>query len=581
MKNFDMGDLFDSIIQEGMQDVYSRLDDSIEDFATQKVFNGKDLLYPTQKAIIKAYNREPLSDIEKELINLWKEDDRTTYKEGRDYQHVVIEGGRRMGKSMILAIICLYELDKLISLDNPAQHFGLLPNSPIALFVIAQSLDQVKNTLFAGIKGFAEQSTYFKSLEKSGVIEMLQTEIRCKSKNIGLYAGHTNSKALVGYSIKLLVLDEVARFEIDENGDSKADYIWKNVGASVNTFGKEGRKIAISSAWQPNDKIEQLWNMCKRDTTMLGFRFRTWDVNLHPSFSESTLKQSSDYIQDPIRASLEYEGVRIENQGAFFNRETVKRAIRGESCIDIQQIEIDKRGGSGSIRYYSGIQINLLDTAPADLVSFAHVDYGIKKDMAAFVVCSPKYSTETEQWIIQVNAIVAWKPYIDTKGRKRIVDFQNCEQVIERVCDARNVRKLTFDSFQSQSSIQNLHSKGIETHEMSTSRTMQASYYALTRKLIDQDRLILPQEGFTSTQAEQDLACIIQKPNGQITHETGYKDIPDGIVNCVWNCHEYLVVSGLMTDTVITLNKVPNIHQSQLSKTYSRQAVLEKLKRIK
>lgn len=562
--NIDLLSIFDDIIQEGMSDVYSRLDPSIVDFATQKLFNGKDLLYPTQKAILKMYNREPLNEYEKTLVADWKDDDRTTYKEGRVYQHIVIEGGRRMSKSMLLAVVCLYELDKLISLPDPASHYGLLPGSPIALFVISQSLQQVKDTLFAGIRGFAEQSIYFKAMERSKKIEILQTEIRCRSKNVGLYAGHTNSKALVGYSIKLLILDEVARFDIDEFGNSKADHIWDNVGRAVNTFGKEGRKIAISSAWEPNDKIQQLWNMCKKDTSMLGFRFRTWDVNLHPEFTEAKLKSSSDYIQDPLTSALEYEGIRIEKQGSFFSQESIIQVTNGESCVDVQQIPID-RTTANSTRYYAGIRLDIIEKIDPSLYSFAHIDYGVKKDMSAFSVCKPHFFDEKGQWGIKIDGIITWRPYTDDKGKKRIVDFINCEDIMEEVCDARNVRKLSFDSFQSVASIQRLHTKGIETIEMSTSQQSQIGYYSLFRKLVDQGLIILPMEGYTSVQMQQGFACIVQLPNGKITHKSGYKDIPDSIVNCVWNCNQYMTISGMTTGTITNMSRVINEKSTRLT----------------
>lgn len=132
--------------------------------------------------------------------------------------------------STLASIIVLKEFYDLIILDNPQRHYGLIPNSPIALLVMAQSQAQVKETIFSAIRGYAEGSNYFKSLESQGIIEILSEEIRCRSKNISIYAKHTNSKSLVGYTIKAMILDEVARFEtIGESEKNKAFEIWENV----------------------------------------------------------------------------------------------------------------------------------------------------------------------------------------------------------------------------------------------------------------------------------------------------------------------------------------------------------------
>lgn len=712
----------------------------------------------------------------------------------------------------LISIIVLYEFYKLITLESPAKHYKLLPNSPIAIFVISQSQEQVKETLFAQIVGYAKNSYFFKGLERTGKIEILIEEIRCREKNIGVYAKHTNSKSLVGYSLKVLVLDEASRFEMDEYGKSKADDIWENVakgcahrdaylltsegyktygelfdsfdennpptiitydpfsykkgitdrvnlwdnGLSITyaittesgkkeiitpehpllvwgdsplpewieaknlkvgmkvacpkcldlfgsnsdinpcqaylmgvkyplnglddyhtipssilssskevlgsflkgifshrilisdsvsivlnksileviqrellkfnidsyiipqeyllriksvkefyyfindqpisqvesedkivnlnsnfywesiesievlsesstvgitvqdtgiignpilshntrTFGAEGKKIAISSAWEEGDYIEVLYDIACRHNASLGFRLATWQVNLSPEMSEESLKGSDSYIKDPIMAALEYEGIRAPKHGAFFIPSNVRAAMRGTSFLDAVQNPIDIQGKD--LRHYVGVEITRMQSE-YEGTSFMHTDYGIKKDSAATAIC--QLVRINDKWGIKVDGILVWKPYIDrdinNKGIKRIVSFLNVEEVLFSICSNKKVHMCSFDSYQSEYIIQKLHRSGIKTELMSTSIQAQLSYFTLLKNLIDQNLIILPCDSPWSSTLEYELVNLIQKPSGKIDHpRNSSKDLADAVANAVFNCYNYACSTG-------------------------------------
>lgn len=694
-------DFFTEVVSEGLSKLQTTDSVDIINFAESFLFNGETVLFPTQKAILKAFYNEELNEDEQNIINDWIGEDRTTYIPGRKYSNLVFECGRRGGKTTLISIIVLYEFYKLITLESPAKHYNLLPNSPIAIFVISQSQEQVKETLFAQIVGYAKNSYFFKGLEKTGKIEILIEEIRCREKNIGVYAKHTNSRSLVGYSLKVLVLDEAARFEMDEYGKSKADDIWENVakgcahrnallltdkgyrtygelldnfdeynppriitydpytydkgitdrvsiwdnGPSITyeiktesgkketitpehpllvkatnpswikakdlhvgmkvacpkdlsftntstsdrtfnldnnfywesitsieilpssntvgitvqdtgiigndilshntqTFGLEGKKIAISSAWEEGDYIEVLYDISKKHYASLGFRLATWQVNLSPQMSELSLKSSDSYIKDPIMAALEYEGIRAPKHGAFFIPSNVRTAMRGVSSLDAMQIPLTIEGQD--TRHYVGVQINRI-RADNSYPSFMHTDYGVKKDSAATAICH--LVKLDDKWGIQVDAVLMWKPYVDkdssNKGIKRIVSFLNVEEVLYTICSNRNIAMCTFDSYQSEYAIQKLHRSGIRTSLMSTAVQAQLSYFTLLKNLIDQNLLILPCDSPWSSMIEYELINLIQKPSGKIDHpRNSSKDLADAIANSVYNCYTYACSTG-------------------------------------
>lgn len=455
--------------------------------------------------------------------------------------------------STTCSFIILYEFYKLITLEDPAVHYNLLPSSPIHILIFSQTFAQVKETLYAQVKGYAENCNYFKNLEKKGFINILGERIDCPSKNIAIYPKHTkNTESLVGYAIKVLALDEASRFEFDEFGVCKADDIYLNVGRACRTFGDEGYKIAISSAWEENDYIQQLYELSKKDPSTIGFRFRTWDLNLSPHLSEQSLRASDDYIKDPITAALEYEGIRSIKRGQYLISENIEAAFSGISAWDAnyEALDILPQDNSDDIRHYVGVNITRLEQSKDS--SFLHVDYGFKKDSAALACCHT-VKLDNGNLAIQVDGFLVWKPFTDVDSNNiafpRVVSFLDVEDKIIQISRARNVIKCSFDQYNSQGTIQRLHMIGINTIEMSSTNEKQAIYYSVTKQLMDQGLLILPRDNTWTPTAKLELLNLIQYPNGRIDHPNKNsssvgKDIADAIVNCVYNCFYNTVSMG-------------------------------------
>lgn len=541
---FNSNNLFNNLLNEVISS--SEIPVDIIEFAEELIFNGKEKLYPTQKALLKAFYNLPLLESEKKLLLKWFAEDRTTWIEGRFYKNLVVECGRRGSKSTVISLIVLYEFYKLLLLKNPAKHYGLLPNSPISILIISRSFDQVKRTLFAQIKGYAENSDYFKSLENKKIITIQAEGIFCYEKNISIFPAHTQSRSLVGFAIKLLVLDEASRFERDKFGKSKGDDIWSNIGAGTKTFGKEGFKIAISSAWEEKDYIEELYDLAKKEPTTLGFKLRTWDLNISPNVSEAEIKSSEDYIKNPIKGALEYEGIRYKKQGSFFNIDNLKTAVQSISKIDAYPEPFDYTTIAGT-KYLVKLNISRIESLSFDeFPSFIHCDYGVKKDAAAIAIARASNKDKLE---ITIDAYLVWQPYLDrdSKGEviNRIVSLEDVENKIIQICSTRPIGLVSFDSFQSQQTIQKLHSLGILTKEMSTTINSQLDYFNLLNILIDRGQLILPRDSKWSTLAEQELSNLIRLPNNKIDHPRhSSKDLADAIANATYNCYHYLIRNG-------------------------------------
>jgi intein/homing endonuclease len=474
--------------------------------------------------------------------------------------------------STIAAIIALYEFYSLITLPNPARHYKLLPNDPIALFVIAQTLEQVKDTLFAKIRGYAADSYFFKAMQDSGKIEILAETIKCPAKNVAIYAKHTNSPALVGYTLKAMILDEFARFEnkIEDDGTitSAGDHLFSNVGAGVNRFGALGHKVAISSAWCTGDPMERLINDTQADPDTVFFRLRTWDLNKLEAVSRANC--NSDYIKNRVKAELEYEGIRRKLSTGFISAQLCDKACTGFSCIDTLERDKNLEISSETKRYVE-VDITRLEKNTS-IRSFIHVDFSVKRDATALAMCHAIKMAD-DRWGISLDALIRWKPYLDSTGHQRYVSYQNVEDCIIELGKARHASKITFDSFNSESSIQKLHTLGFSTEQMSTARVQQLTYYTTFRDLLSQGLLELPRDSVYISTLITELSEIIVKPNGQVTHNLAGKDMADAVVNAVYACYLDMISSGLTLGTQVqiasiksgNLKNIPNSSNTKLN----------------
>lgn len=347
--------------------------------------------------------------------------------------------------STLGSIIALKEFHDLLTLESPARTYKLLPSSPIAILVVGQSQDQVKETIFSQIKGFAESSLYFQTLKKAKVIEILGTEIRCPNKNIAIYAKHTNTSGLVGYNVKALILDEVARFETNSEGVNTAFEVMDNVGKGGAAFDEHYKSVAISSAWEHGDPIEKMFENAKADYQSIAFKLTTFQLNLSLKKGVSR-KVVSDYAVDYIKSRLEYEGIRYSKLNNLILKDNLERNKLGSSVIDARPTDIDITMPNGQIKRYAGLQVDRIEIAPDFIKSFIHVDPALKKDSAGLAVVSPRIFTDNK-WKISVDGLLKWEPSVDKVGNRRLVSFIDIEEKIEDLIPARNVQRVTFDQW--------------------------------------------------------------------------------------------------------------------------------------
>lgn len=474
-----------------------------------------------QWAILKAFYGLDLTVEEESIIESWKFQERTTWERDHPkFQALVLESGRRSGKTALSAVISCYEFYRLCHLPSPQKHYGIASSTPISILALATSASQAKRTIFAQIAGMFKVCKYFQPLLKQQKIFIGKEAISYDEKMLYIYSGNSQSSSQVGQSVILLLMDEATRFK-DVDGESNALELWSNIGISGINFGEDAKRVAISSAWYEGDSIQKLYESSELDPTWLGFRLRTWDVN--PIYHRENPIIASEYNINPKRAALECEGVRSAAEDAFFDQDEVKRAFTGRSMIRTTQY-IDK---DQLVRH------RLDEVTPADYFSVVHLDPSVVNDAYALAIGhaetrpSDFYSDPT---VVIVDGLIAWKPEPSTA-----VSITNVQEVLFKIHQARPISKVTADHHNSWETLERFRMYGIKSESMYFSQKLQLEMYENLRLLLHEQRLILPNNSVFRNTLLDEMVRIQLEKGRKITHpQHSGKDLCDAVAGVAW-----------------------------------------------
>lgn len=416
------------------------------------------------------------------------------------------------------SLILAYEFYKLCHIPNPQKHYGIGANTPITLLVLATTAEQAKGTIFAQTCGMFRYIRYFQTLITKKLIVIGAEEITYKSKQLSIKSGNSKSSSQVGYSILLLVMDEVARMEGNdsEDGDASALTMWSNLGASGISFGRDARRIALSSAWFEGDPIEKLYDYAKTDPTYIGFRLATWQLN--PKYGRDNPIVASAYNSDPRQAALEYEGIRTGSAVSFFESEEVLACFTGDTFIKTSFAHADRKQ-----------ELKIEKVYPTYSLSCGYLDPAIVKDSYTFAFGRKELNLSGEN-VYFVDGILVWEP--DPEHKVSVIHVQDC---IKLVHEQRRIQALGADHHNSAETVERLNRHGISSTIYTASNAMQVSQYSFAKELMRAGRLVLPKAGPWRNKLQDELTRVQLIRGVKINHPpSGSKDISDAVCGLCW-----------------------------------------------
>lgn len=501
------------------------------------------------------------------------------------------------GKDFLCSIIALYEAMRLLECPggNPYVLYNLGMADPFTILTIANSSSQAK-ILFRQIKEKVLSSTYFRDKivpegVSSDAIYFLTPEDKKRNKeliengfapgpgSIVVKAGHSNSDTLVGISCFVLLLDEIGLYK-NTAGSSSGDAIYNSLAPAVKTYireipklDKNGVQILDSDGKPEKDKVYdgkiiclstprgkegifyELYEKHAEVPHRLVCRAATWQV--HPMQSkERLLSEFPNYPAEKfdMEFGAEFSGTAGEN---FFSQENV------EGCFRNKNLQFRNYGVPGP-------------------VYFAHLDPATSSHNYALVISHRELFFNEEErkrdWRIIVDHINFWSP---SPGSP--ISVEDVDEYVIDISRKFHLGIVTYDHFNSQSSIAKLRKYGIPTKMTTFTKQYKNLIYSNLYQIVVDKRLFIPNhlllknEMLNLQRKWLDTGFkVYPKRDGDVTTD----DIADALAGSVYNCIEPDQYKLPLCKTVLTPNSRSGIGgpvwQSMQGIPYGR----EDLKRI-
>ena len=518
---------------------------SLEQFVTDKKYLGLPPLSDYQYMMLKASTQIYKLDT---LINLYGEDEgRKIFKQ--TCNEIILQLGKGSGKDYTSTIACAYVVYLLLCLNDPAVYFGKPPGDAIDIINIAINAQQANKVFFKGFNQRIAKSPWFqgKYVAKANQVEF--------DKEVTVHSGHSESEAWEGYNVIVVILDEISGFELESTtGHAQAktaSSIYKMYKGSITSrFPDFGKLILLSFPRFKNDYIQQKYNeaIAEKEVVIRHNRFKvdpdlpdgtegnefeieweedhiisykmprifalkrpTWDINPTRKIEDFT----EAFYTDPTDALSRFACMPPDATDAFFkNRAVIEKAFSNPT------INVDSYG-----RFRDDFQPD------PDKTYFVHVDLAQKHDHCAVALAhvqdwvtmkiGDKYKEAAPR--IVVDAVRFWTP-----TASKSVDFTEVKDYIISLRERGfNLKRVTFDRWNSHDMMQQLKAHGINTELLSVAK----KHYEDMSLTLTEERLLGPH-----IQLLIDELLQLRIVKDKVDHpRKGSKDLSDAVCGAVYN----------------------------------------------
>jgi len=433
--------------------------------------------------------------------------------------------GKGSGKDHCSRISIAYNAYQLHCLRDPLSYYGKATGVYVDLLNLAVNAQQAQRVFFEPLKNLLLASPFFNEVG----FEPRVSEIFFFSRPVRCFSGHSESEGWEGYEVLTIVLDEIAAFKTDvelkgetrSKGSASAIYNMSKLSV-MSRFPEVGKVILLSFPRYKGDFIQQRFFSArdKEEPKTWFIKAATWEVN--PTIKREDLE--SEYIRNPVEARARFECEPPNMEDAYFrDPDSVREAF------NYHDNPLDEEG-------HFKPWFNNTDGH----ARYIHVDLGLKRDRAALAMshCAGfkeiKTSMGTETLpVINVDLVYSWEAKVGEE-----INFAAVRSMIVDLCRRFDVRKVTFDRWQSVEMVQSLRSQGIYADFHSVKKT---DYDTLMTSIYDK-RL----RGYwNELLVEEELLKLRLFANNKIDHPaSGTKDLADAVAGSVCNTAQNMVSEG-------------------------------------
>ena len=250
----------------------------------------------------------------------------------RKYKELLFSAGMRSGKTAIAALIILTELYKMLMMDSPQKHYGLLPKEEIVCLATASTEKQCHRTIFKKVVAFIESSPFFCSFADK--IDFTTGRLKFPKNLIVLGLG-SNLKSNVGLTVKAFVAEEI-NFTGEETYKVSPADLYNRLSKSTTTFKPFGEdiKVAISSQADGGDFLSKRIQLTLEQKLMTTLTLVKTSLEMNPNLTEADLED--ERLMDEDSWSNDYGFGARRSGSSYFKQVTIDifKNWKGKNIFD-------------------------------------------------------------------------------------------------------------------------------------------------------------------------------------------------------------------------------------------------------
>ena len=516
-------------------------------FVVDKKFMGSEPLGDIQFDAVKHLERVLYPDVYPKMAEEFGE----YWDPLRMVNFGTLQWGKGSGKDYVCRVVSMRVAYLLGCLHSPQTYFGIPTTDNIHLLNVASSAPQAKRAFFKPLWNLVHRDNTWFSDKCHATQDTVQWEF-----GVEQVSGHSDADLQEGLNILLGVADEIDAFPTEEEArknrgnlarmpTNSAEAILEMLRTSgASRFPETFKVVRISYPRYKGSTIQTLTWSAREENEERGEESRhyvsgphsTWEVNPR-HFKTGKKAFAEDYRTDPTLAKAKYECDPEFSDAPFFrNQGAWDTCVRECESIGLEYW-FNKRRQSWEVAF----------DIPSDLVPIMgaqyamHGDIGINGDRAGVAMAHVKRWDESSRPVFQEDLTETTSseslPYlhvdfacwfeadIAAEPVAREVQIRWYRELLKELKHKGfNIRRYTFDGFQSVDIIQQLEYAGVESERVSMD--INDLYWKNFRDLVYQDRVSLPTCNMLRTEAFQLTRTI----RGKIDHiPGGSKDVADAV----------------------------------------------------
>lgn len=443
------------------------------------------------------------------------------------YEEAVFNEAIGSGKSFKTGIIISYYLYHLFCLRNPHAYFQIGRETLISVMNMSINATQAKKVVFGEVRSRILNAPWFIKGHKPD--ENVRSELRF-ANNIGVIPGQSGSTYPLGFSLICAVMDEAAFYTQTSDHDVAEDMFYALKRRIKGRFGDKGLLIMISSPRYVDDFIEQKSKEAENDPTIFCRRHAIWEV-----------------VEDDIASiregrSFELEGTTIPiryKKDFDKNPEKSWRDLGARPSLTLEPYfkmwSLVEEGIDKTLSHPVDESGRLYDWFRGEprYAYAVHIDLALSKDACGFAL--GHLEGDSKPVIDMMLRIKAPK-----NGEIDISDVKN--YIYELKQRGFNIFVVTYDQYQSASSIQELNKKGYNATKLSVDANL-APYDTLKEVMYQKMIRYYRYDIFMDECRRLEL-----KEGKKVDHPpNGSKDVSDAVAGVVYN-----LITSKRTSRVVT-----------------------------